>query len=202
MNNDLFLGMKYNLEKTASVEDVPKAIDYLNNAIEIFDSVNLISLADDITNVLIKIAQEKEFNTIEEMANLNPDNSSLSKDEIELMNIMYAAEILAVKTYTGYAKEFRDIKQNKIADEMELHAKEELGHAEWLSKKLGKNKNNHTLPEPILKTNPSEIIKDLKKAEDEGIANWKKLIQIANGTLKSEAENYLSQEEHHLNDLS
>lgn len=58
--SEIINGMHGNLVKEASNQDfdnVEQAVDYLNNAIDIFESEGLNSQADQVLNVLYKIAQ-------------------------------------------------------------------------------------------------------------------------------------------------
>lgn len=59
--NELINGMLLRLaspEIDDAINDLDKATDYLNSAIEIFEDVGMLSEADDVLNILIKIANE------------------------------------------------------------------------------------------------------------------------------------------------
>jgi hypothetical protein len=62
--NDLIFGMQReltnNFEKTAAMENLPKAADYVQAAMEIFEEMGLISQANQLLNVLQKIAEEDQ----------------------------------------------------------------------------------------------------------------------------------------------
>jgi coenzyme F420-reducing hydrogenase alpha subunit len=76
-------------EKDDAINDLNKAVDYLHSAIEIFDDVNMTAEADQVLNILTKIAKkhkQKDNSSNKYIKNLLDHGTMLSDDGLDVLD--------------------------------------------------------------------------------------------------------------------
>lgn len=105
--NELILGMKKNLVKNASAlnfDNLEKAADYLNSAIDIFEEAGMTAKANEVLNILNKIANKVDMHTkgltSEKMVkNLlhHGTEFNMADDSEDLLNLEFGGEELTAE---------------------------------------------------------------------------------------------------------
>lgn len=124
---------------------------------------------------------------------------------LQAMSELVQNEFKGVYAYMLYANSLRSLSHHSLAEEFEGHMEDELGHADWLMRRmsvLGGPVHVPDIPPPPASADPAQIIKILIRMEQEGIAGWKKLLEMSgDNPQKVTIEDYLAKEQEHLDDL-
>lgn len=124
---------------------------------------------------------------------------------LQVMGELVKNEFETIYAYTAYAQSLRDLSHDSLAEHFDDHAGDELEHAQFLMKRmavLGGPINLPDLGAPHPSTNPVDIIQTLIRMEQEGIAGWKKLLDVVGeNPMRITAEEYMVKEQEHLDDL-
>jgi len=124
---------------------------------------------------------------------------------LALMANQVRLEFETLYAYHVYAQTLRDLSHDAIAEHFLDHAEEEQAHADFLLKRmavLGGPANVPDLAAPHGSTNPVDIVHTLIRMEQEGIASWRQLLTaIGENPMKVTIEDYMAQEQQHLDEL-
>lgn len=127
-------------------------------------------------------------------------------DALQLMTALIQAEFKSIYAYHAYSNSLRDLSHFAIAEELESHAEDELGHAEWLMRRLsvegGGPLQLPPIDPPIPLSDPTQILQALIQLEEEGLQLWTQLHEaVGESPTKYEIEQYMTEEQHHLDEL-
>ena len=138
-----------------------------------------------------------------------PKNSQKLVDElIDALNEDLAREYQAIIAYTVYSNVLTGAKWMKIADELKLHASEELQHAMIIADQIDYLGGKPTaVPKPVkLSDKAEEMIRFDLDNETETIRNYRQRIKqaedIGHYALSEQLRKILSQEQEHQHDLA
>lgn len=125
---------------------------------------------------------------------------------LEHMGVMVQNELKTNFAYMVYANSLRDFAHHAIAQEFESHAHDETDHADWLLRRmgvLGGPIHVPDIPAPAASSDATDIIQTMIRMEQEGIQNWRVLLQLVGDTnpMKFKIEEYLTAEQEHLDEL-
>jgi bacterioferritin len=126
---------------------------------------------------------------------------------VRLLNEDLAREYQAIIAYTVYSQTIKGAEYNTIANELETHAAEELGHALKIA-----NQIDYLGGQPTATANPVKVSPDARKMlefdlryEQETIANYRQRIRQADGmgefALGEVLRTIVAQEQEHEVDL-
>jgi len=146
----------------------------------------------------------KEFN----MAKQQNEGNLTRQQLINLLNEDLSREYQAIIAYVVYSQVLKGAQYMKIAEELELHAGEELQHAIMISNQidyLGGMPN--ATPKPVkLSEKPEEMLRFDLDNENQTIRNYRERIrqaeQLSEYALAETIRKILVQEQEHQNDLA
>jgi len=146
----------------------------------------------------------KEFN----MAKQQNEGNLTRQQLINLLNEDLSREYQAIIAYVVYSQVLKGAQYMKIAEELELHAGEELQHAIMISNQidyLGGMPN--ATPKPVkLSEKPEEMLRFDLDNENQTIRNYRERIrqaqQLSQYALAETIRKILVQEQEHQNDLA
>jgi bacterioferritin len=134
----------------------------------------------------------------------NPARQQLLAD----LNGDLAREYQAIIAYVVYSQSLTGAKYMSIADELEIHAKEELAHALVIAKHIAYLGGTPVAtPKPVKETDDNEemLRADLEN-ENETIRNYRRRVQqceaIGEYAIAEDIREILRQEQEHQNDLA
>jgi bacterioferritin len=126
----------------------------------------------------------------------------------QLLNEDLAREYQAIVAYVVYSQAIKGAAYMKIADELELHAKEELAHALTISRQidyLGEMPTNQMKPVK-LSEEPEQMLRFDLENEAETIRNYRERVRqceaLGEYAIAEEIREILVQEQDHLIDLA
>jgi bacterioferritin len=138
-----------------------------------------------------------------------PKNSQKMVDElIDALNEDLAREYQAIIAYTVYSNVLTGAKWMKIADELKLHATEELQHAMIIADQIDYLGGKPTaVPKPVkLSDKAEEMIRFDLDNETDTIRNYRQRVKqaedIGHYALAEQLRKILSQEQEHQHDLA
>ena len=122
-----------------------------------------------------------------------------------LMGEIVKNEFETIYAYHVYAQSLRDLSHDSIAQHFEAHADEELGHADFLLKRMAVLGGPVSVPDvqaPMAVADPVEIIKIMIRMEQEAIEAWGRLhMAVGDNPMRVTIEEYQAKEQEHLDDL-
>lgn len=127
---------------------------------------------------------------------------------IDALNEDLAREYQAIIAYTIYSNVLKGAKWMKIADELKLHAAQELQHALVIADQIDYLGGMPTaVPNPVkLSENPEEMIRFDLDNETETIRNYRRRVQqaetLGHYALAEKVRQIISQEQEHQHDLA
>jgi bacterioferritin len=143
------------------------------------------------------------------MATQAHDTHVLSREEmIEALNGDLAREYQAIIAYVNYSQVLKGAQFMTIAEELEVHAGEELAHALKIAKQIDYLGGNPTVePEPVRTSDKAEdMLRFDLQNEIDTIANYRVRIRQAEAmgefALCEELREIISQEQEHAIDLA
>lgn len=141
----------------------------------------------------------------DETGSLEGQFEASPEEVLKLLGEMVNNEFKTMVAYQTYAESLRGTERGSIAEEFEEHAENELEHAQFLMKRmsvLGGAIQLDDIPAPPASTDPVDIIKTMIRMEQEGIAKWKVFHSMCgDNPTKYKVEEYLTTEQHHLDEL-
>lgn len=141
----------------------------------------------------------------DETGSLEGQFEASPEEVLKLLGEMVNNEFKTMVAYQTYAESLRGTERGSIAEEFEEHAENELDHAQFLMKRmsvLGGAIQLDDIPAPPASTDPVDIIKTMIRMEQEGIAKWKVFHSMCgDNPTKYKVEEYLTTEQHHLDEL-
>jgi len=142
-------------------------------------------------------------------AKAHEDEPSISRDHLaELLNQDLSREYQAIISYVVYSKVLKGAEYMNIADQLEIHAKQELDHALILSRQIDYlGKMSSVTPKPV---RTSEKAKDMLRFdlenENETVRNYRQRIRqceaLGEFALAEQIRGILVQEQDHQIDLA
>jgi bacterioferritin len=124
---------------------------------------------------------------------------------LSLLSELVKNEMETIYAYTVYGQTLRDLAHESISQHFNDHAANETEHVQFLLKRmsvLGGPAEVPALEPPHPSTDPVDIIQTMIRMEQEGIAGWHKLLAIVgDNPMRIKAEEYMAQEQDHLDDL-
>lgn len=134
---------------------------------------------------------------------------SITRDElIQLLNQDLAREYQAVISYVVYSQVIKGAAFMKVADELELHASEELAHAITIAKQIDYLGGMPvTVPEPVrTSTKAEDMLRFDLEAENETIRNYRLRVKqceaLGEYALAEQIREILVQEQDHQIELA
>lgn len=130
------------------------------------------------------------------------------KEMIELLNEDLAREYQAIIAYVVYSQTLKGAEYKSIADELALHAAEELSHAILIAKQIDYfNGTPTTTPKEVkMSDKPKEMLKFDLDNEMETIRNYRQRIRQAEAmgeyALSEVLRKIIAQEQDHFMDLA
>jgi bacterioferritin len=106
--------------------------------------------------------------------------TGISRDRLaELLNEDLAREYQAIIAYTVYSQVLKGAEFMNIADQLEIHAKQELQHALIISRQIDYlGKMPTVVPKPVLTSeNPRDMLRFDLEAENETIRNYRERVR-------------------------
>ena len=135
------------------------------------------------------------------------DNKVTKKQLVDALNDDLAREYQAIIQYVVYSQVIKGAAYQNIAEELELHAKEELDHAIRIAKQIDYLKGEPTMTPktPRYSNDVKEMLQFDLDAENETIKNYQERIQQAESLqeygLSEELREIIRQEQEHKMDL-
>jgi bacterioferritin (cytochrome b1) len=125
---------------------------------------------------------------------------------LSAIQTMIETELATALAYSTYAASVRGFSRITLADEFQEHADKETEHAEYLMRRasvLGGPLQLNPITPPVGSTDPTDIIQRMVRMEQEGLVKWRLLHSLVGDTnpMKFKIEEYLTDEEEHLDDL-
>jgi bacterioferritin len=139
---------------------------------------------------------------------MNKDANITRKQLIDLLNEDLSREYQAIIAYVIYSQTIKGAAYNHIADELELHATEELGHALLIAKQIDYlNGTPTTTPKEVkISDKPEEMLRFDLENEKVTIFNYRQRIRQADAlsefALGEVLRKIIAQEQDHLTDLA
>src|SRR3982074_2719906 len=98
---------------------------------------------------------------------------------IDILNEDLAREYQAIIAYTVYSQVLKGAEFMNIADQLEIHAKQELQHALIISRQIDYlGKMPTVVPKPVLTSeNPRDMLRFDLEAENETIRNYRERVR-------------------------
>jgi bacterioferritin len=143
------------------------------------------------------------------MARQKQDGSALTRARLaELLNEDLSREYQAIIAYVVYSQVLKGAEYMSIADQLELHAKQELEHAMIISRQidyLGKMPN--ATPKPVrLSPKPKDMLRFDLDNENETIRNYRERVrqceQLGEFAMAEQIRGILVNEQDHQIDLA
>jgi bacterioferritin len=142
------------------------------------------------------------------MASTKPDGEVTREQLIELLNEDLSREYQAIIAYVVYSQTLKGAAYMSIADELEMHAKEELDHAITIA-----NQIDYLGGEPTVTPKPVKVSKDAKEMlrfdlenENVTIRNYRERVRqceaIGEYAIAEHIREILVQEQEHQSDLA
>jgi len=138
----------------------------------------------------------------------NTGNGPSREQLIELLNEDLSREYQAIIAYVVYSQVLKGAQYMKIAEELELHANEELQHALTISNQIDYLGGMPTVtPTPVrVSKKPEELLRFDLENENETIRNYRRRVQqceaLGEYALAENIRQILVQEQEHQNDLA
>jgi len=138
----------------------------------------------------------------------NVENAPSRKELINLLNEDLSREYQAIIAYVVYSQVLKGAQYMKIAEELELHAAEELAHALVISNQIDYLGGKPTVtPKPVkFSDNAEELLRFDLDNENETIRNYRRRVQqceaLGEYALAENIRKILVQEQEHQNDLA
>lgn len=138
----------------------------------------------------------------------DPQREHAIKDLVVALNDDLAREYQAVIAYTVYSNVLKGAQWMKIADELKLHAAQELQHAMIIADQIDYLGGMPTAtPKPVkLSDKPEEMIRFDLDNETETIKNYRQRVRQAEAVghyaLAEQLRTIISQEQEHQHDLA
>ena len=140
---------------------------------------------------------------------MKPKSSAISRHElVRLLNEDLAREFQAIIAYTVYSQTMKGAKYQHIANELKLHAAEELNHALIIAKQIDYfNGTPVTQPKKVkVSDKPEEMLRFDLENEHETILAYRERIRQAEAmgefALGESLREIIMQEQEHLTDLA
>ncbi|MBP8255915.1 MAG: ferritin-like domain-containing protein [Opitutaceae bacterium] len=140
---------------------------------------------------------------------MKPKSSAISRHEmVRLLNEDLAREFQAIIAYTVYSQTMKGAKYQHIANELKLHAAEELNHALIIAKQIDYfNGTPVTQPKKVkVSDKPEEMLRFDLENEHETILAYRERIRQAEAmgefALGEALREIIMQEQEHLTDLA
>ncbi|MBN8417787.1 MAG: ferritin-like domain-containing protein [Verrucomicrobia bacterium] len=140
---------------------------------------------------------------------MNPPTQISSRQEmIELLNEDLAREFQAIIAYVVYSQTLKGAEYSNIAEELAVHAGEELSHALQIAKQIDYfNGTPTTTPKEVkISEKPAEMLKFDLENETETIRNYRARIRQAEAMgeygLSEVLRKIIAQEQEHFMDLA
>ena len=111
-----------------------------------------------------------------ELKSVENETTAISRDRLaELLNEDLSREYQAIIAYTVYSQVLKGAEFMNIADQLEIHAKQELDHALMISRQIDYlGKMPTVTPKPVQTSeNPREMLRFDLEAENETIRNYR-----------------------------
>ncbi len=142
-------------------------------------------------------------------ANASPGTPTVSRKQlIELLNQDLAREYQAIIAYVVYSQVLKGAQYMNIADELELHANQELQHALTIAKQIDYLGGMPTVTPKAVKTSekPEEMLRFDLANENETIRNYRERVRqceaIGEYALAEQLRGILVNEQEHQIDLA
>jgi bacterioferritin len=138
----------------------------------------------------------------------NAESGLTRKQLIDLLNEDLSREYQAIIAYVVYSQVLKGAQYMKIADELELHAGEELQHAIILSNQIDYLGGMPTVkPQPVkISDKAEEMLRFDLENENETIRNYRERVRqceaLGEYALAENIRKILVQEQEHQNDLA
>lgn len=171
------------------------------------DIVGSIPLAEAATFfVKLKTAESEPYAPPDETGSMEGQFAAPTEQVLQLMAKMVENEFKTMYAYKVYAESLRGPEHFAVSKEFEEHAENELEHAEFLLRRmavLGGPVQVPDIPSPPPASDVMEIVQTMVRMEQEGIQNWKNLLQLVgdDNPTKHVIEGFLEKELHHLDEL-
>ena len=115
-----------------------------------------------------------------ELKSVENETAAISRDRLaELLNEDLSREYQAIIAYTVYSQVLKGAAFMNIADQLEIHAKQELDHALIISRQIDYlGKMPTVTPKPVQTSeNPREMLRFDLEAENETIRNYRERVR-------------------------
>ena len=115
-----------------------------------------------------------------ELKSVENETAPISRDRLaELLNEDLSREYQAIIAYTVYSQVLKGAEFMNIADQLEIHAKQELDHALMISRQIDYlGKMPTVTPKPVQTSeNPREMLRFDLEAENETIRNYRERVR-------------------------
>ncbi len=115
-----------------------------------------------------------------ELKSVENETAAISRDRLaELLNEDLSREYQAIIAYTVYSQVLKGAEFMNIADQLEIHAKQELDHALMISRQIDYlGKMPTVTPKPVQTSeNPREMLRFDLEAENETIRNYRERVR-------------------------
>lgn len=138
----------------------------------------------------------------------NPERQKAIKELVDALNEDLAREYQAIIAYTIYSNVLKGAQWMKIADELKLHAAQELQHALIVADQIDYLGGMPTAtPKPVkLSEKPEEMIRFDLDNETETIRHYRRRVkqaeEIGHYALAEQLRTIISQEQEHQHDLA
>lgn len=151
-------------------------------------------------------ASSVQYGPPDETGELEGKFQAPAEQVLEHMARMVQNELKTQYAYMVYANSLRDLAHHGIAESFEEHADDETEHADWLLRRMGVLGGPISVPDipaPPAATDAAIIVQTMVRMEQEGIENWRILRQMVGdeNPTKFKIEEYLTQEQEHLDEL-
>ncbi len=139
---------------------------------------------------------------------MNKDVTITREKMVELLNEDLAREFQAIIAYVIYSQTIKGAQYNHIANELQLHAAEELAHAIEVAKQIDyfNGTPTNTPKEVKLSDDPEQMLRFDLENERQTIMNYRERIRQADAmgefALGETLRKIIAQEQEHLQDLA
>lgn len=125
---------------------------------------------------------------------------------LSAIQTMIETELATALAYSTYSASVRGHARLTLSEEFQEHADQETEHADYLMRRaavLGGPLQLNPIVPPVGSTDPDDILQRMVRMEQEGITKWRLLHSLIGDTnpMKFKIEEYLTDEEEHLDDL-